>query len=167
MIRTGGILVDPKNKITDTDDYIAHGEYLRNKVPEYKKMFQDMLRALPSELLEKDEDDEEVSLALADIETKLLEDALKKGYIRGRFYNNELNLQYGSRRPTHKLMEELQEVMGFDPDKIIVRIDKGGPDEFLGTTEQFRDDDRFVGSDALIKDVYVKPHILSAIRPRF
>jgi len=122
-IRSGGAIVDPEGNIFDTNDYVSHGEWLRMTVPEYAEYFKSLLKELPEELLELDEDDD--SDVMFELEQKVLAKALENGWYRARVYDgDELTIQYGKKPPSPETIEKLAKAMKLSP-SIFIKIIKG------------------------------------------
>jgi len=114
IIRSGGAIIDPEGNIHDTNSYVSHGEWLRMTVPEYAEYFKSLLKELPVELLEIDEDDD--SDVVFDLEQKVLVKALENGWYRARVYDgNELTVQYGEKPPSPETIEKLVKTMKLKP----------------------------------------------------
>ena len=115
IIRSGGAIIDPEGNIHDTKGYVSHGEWLRMTVPEYAEYFKSLLKELPEELLEIDEDDD--SDVMFDLEQKVLAKALENGWYRARVYDgSELIVQYGKKPPSPETIEKLVKTMRLSQD---------------------------------------------------
>ena len=122
-IRSGGAIIDPEGNIFDTDGCVSHSEWLRKNVPEYAEYFKSLLKELPEELLEIDEDDD--SDVVFDLEQKVLAKALENGWYRARVYDdNELTVQYGKKPPSPETIERLLKAMKLSS-SIPIKIIKG------------------------------------------
>ena len=114
IIQSGGAIIDPEGNIHDINSYVSHGEWLRMTVPEYAEYFKSLLKVLPKELLEIDEDDD--SNVVFDLEQKVLAKALENGWYRVRVYDgNELTVQYGKKPPSPETIEKLLKMMKLSP----------------------------------------------------
>jgi len=114
IIRSGGAIIDPEGNIYDTNSYVSHGEWLRMTVPEYSEYFKSLLKELPEELLETDEDDD--SDVIFDLEQKVLAKALENGWYRARVYDDsELTVQYDKKPPSPETIEKLLKAMKLSP----------------------------------------------------
>jgi hypothetical protein len=116
IIRSGGAIVDPEGNVHDTNGYVSHGEWLRMTVPEYAEYFKSLLKELPEELLEIDEDDD--SDVVFDLEQKVLAKALENGWYRARVYDDdgeELTVQYGKKPPSPETIGKLLKTMKLSP----------------------------------------------------
>jgi len=123
IIRSGGAIIDPEGNIYDTNGYVSHGEWLRMTVPEYEEYFKSLLKELPEELLEIDEDDD--SDVLFDLDQKVLAKALENGWYRARVYDgSELTVQYGKKPPSSETIEKLLKTMNLSSG-IPINIIKG------------------------------------------
>ena len=125
IIRSGGAIIDPEGNVHDTNSYVSHGEWLRMTVPEYAEYFKSLLKELPKELLEIDEDDD--SDVVFDLEQKVLAKALENGWYRARVYDDdgdELTVQYGKKPPSPETIEKFVKTMGLNP-SILIKIIKG------------------------------------------
>ena len=125
-IQSGGAIIDPEGTIHDTNGYVSHGEWLRKTVPEYAEYFKSLLKALPEELLEIDEDDD--SDVVYDLEKKVLAKALENDWYRARVYDgNELTVQYDKKPPSPETIERLLKTMKLRPDIPIKIITEAKP----------------------------------------
>jgi len=92
-------------------------------VPEYAEYFKSLLKELPEELLEIDEDDD--SDVVFELEQKVLAKALENGWYRARVYDdNELTVQYGKKPPSPETIEKLVKTMKLSP-SITIKIIRG------------------------------------------
>ena len=124
IIRSDGAIIDPEGNIYDTNSYVSHAEWLRMTVPEYAEFFKSLLKQLPEELLEIDEDDD--SDVVFDLEQKVLAKALENGWYRARVYDDdgeELTVQYGKKPPSPETIERLLKAMKLSP-SIPIKITK-------------------------------------------
>ena len=155
MIKTGGLIIDPKGKIHDTGDYVSHGEWLRTNQPTYKNVFNSLLKEHPS-INDETLDEDTIAEILYELEQQVLREALKEGWIRARLYDdtNELNIQ-ANEKPSPETTLRILKELGLSPKDTGLIIDYADTN-WTGSQSQW--------SDCNLKDVYIKPHLLDAVR---
>jgi hypothetical protein len=161
-----GYIFDPEGKHYSTEGFISHGEWLRNKRPEYEAAFLDLLKAHPriKEIEEGTLDEDEEGDIQYDLEQQLLAKALNDKWTRARAYEGrngtELAIQHGGVKPSRELIAKVYKLMQLDPLTTALWLeDAEGGNSFSGSFSDY-------SSDENCKQVLM-PHLLDAVYRRF